>query len=538
MLMFSSLPSSLLLFSLLIAVSSLPVESAAPELRQLTAGDFSTSTKHGVWFIEYFSPFCGHCRQFAPTWRRLVEHVESQTDPGISLAQVNCAIQGDLCNENNVKSYPSLRLYKEGESIEDYDGDRDFDLLSKYVAEHARAPLTLDLLPNPNGELVSLDKNTFHATIDQGPTFVKFFAPWCGHCKKLAPTWIKFAAQMKEKVTVAEVNCEDHASICSSEKVKGYPTIFYQHGHTLDYTGRRTLEALEAFADAALAPPLTTIVPSDLPYILDQQDVFYLFIYDKLDPVLRDSIEEASQILHGSPQIFSIQASPELLTSVSLPTTQVLPVLVSMKDHSMVAHRQLVVSTASPKEEVSDWLLKHALPTSAELSAENFQRIMGPSPAPKGSPNRLVVLGAIDLNNLAHIDIFKQTAQTWHRGEGAKGDGQIMFAWMDKEKWASWLKSVYGVTKGPEPAVVIVDHGHLLYYDLFPTGDHISLETSSILTAIEGVHSGVLRAKHSENLVERFARASICTFQYFIGTTHHIHPVAQRLGDSGSRRLY
>ena len=41
------------------------------------------------------------------------------------------------------------------------------------------------------------------------PWFVKFYAPWCGHCKKLEPVWADMAKQLKGKVNVAEVNCED-----------------------------------------------------------------------------------------------------------------------------------------------------------------------------------------------------------------------------------------------------------------------------------------------------------------------------------------
>ena len=34
-----------------------------------------------------------------------------------------------------------------------------------------------------------------------------FHAPWCGHCKKLAPVWEEFAVEMKDKLSVAKVDC-------------------------------------------------------------------------------------------------------------------------------------------------------------------------------------------------------------------------------------------------------------------------------------------------------------------------------------------
>jgi hypothetical protein len=220
--------------------------------------------------------------------------------------------------------------------------------------------------------------------------------------------------------------------------------------------------------------------------VADQHDVSFLLIHDKLDPVVRvcfsshllidnnrlilsaqDMIEEASQPLHGSPPIFSVDASSDLLASLSLPATQPLPVIVSLKDHSLVPYQQLVVSPSSSMEPVSDWLLIYSLPTSTELDAENFSKMMGPSPARPGSPSRLVVLGAINTQNSAHIDSIKQVATAWHRGEQTVDSAQVVFAWMDKEKWSSWLKSVYDIKKGPDPNVVIADHGvRALYNEL------------------------------------------------------------------------
>merc|ERR1712170_240942 len=69
--------------------------------------------------------------------------------------------------------------------------------------------------------------NALSAADDSGFVFVKFFAPWCGHCKKLEPTYEDFARVFgnEESVVVARVDCDAHRELCSRYDVSGYPTL-------------------------------------------------------------------------------------------------------------------------------------------------------------------------------------------------------------------------------------------------------------------------------------------------------------------------
>jgi len=81
----------------------------------------------------------------------------------------------------------------------------------------------------PKGEVIVLTDATFKSTVapPEQVTMVKFFAPWCGHCKKMAPAWVDLAKLMGDDdgVVIAEVDCTQHSSVCSENGVKGYPTI-------------------------------------------------------------------------------------------------------------------------------------------------------------------------------------------------------------------------------------------------------------------------------------------------------------------------
>ncbi len=69
--------------------------------------------------------------------------------------------------------------------------------------------------------------NALRSGESKGAGFVKFYAPWCGHCKTLAPRWIELASQLKGQVHVYEVDCEDgkNKGLCKQEGVKAYPTL-------------------------------------------------------------------------------------------------------------------------------------------------------------------------------------------------------------------------------------------------------------------------------------------------------------------------
>jgi len=65
--------------------------------------------------------------------------------------------------------------------------------------------------------------------------FVEFYAPWCGHCKKLEPEWNKLASDLNGYVKVAKVDATVNTNLAQRFGVTGYPSIkFFPAGMTSD----------------------------------------------------------------------------------------------------------------------------------------------------------------------------------------------------------------------------------------------------------------------------------------------------------------
>ena len=92
---------------------------------------------------------------------------------------------------------------------------------------------------------------------------VEFYAPWCGHCKKLAPEFKQAAKELKGIVKFAAVNCANEEELCGRFGVTGYPVIklfpFNRHESPEDYNGRRTGEAIAKWATGHVPNYITTV---------------------------------------------------------------------------------------------------------------------------------------------------------------------------------------------------------------------------------------------------------------------------------------
>lgn len=102
--------------------------------------------------------------------------------------------------------------------------------------------------------VVKLTPENYDAVVND-PTkdvFVKFFAPWCGHCVRMAPAWEELASKAGD-VVIAECDASAHSELAQKNGIRGFPTIklFSKTNKAgINYQGARDVPAFENFLKA------------------------------------------------------------------------------------------------------------------------------------------------------------------------------------------------------------------------------------------------------------------------------------------------
>mmetsp|Transcript_3470 Transcript_3470/g.5906 ORF Transcript_3470/g.5906 Transcript_3470/m.5906 type:complete len:228 (+) Transcript_3470:2-685(+) len=110
---------------------------------------------------------------------------------------------------------------------------------------------------------VTLTKENFGKTTKGKTVFIKFFAPWCGHCQELEPKWELMAQEWidHEQGLVGQVDCTKEKKFCQQDfAIEGLPTLLYgdPSGEGIflqEYGDDKSYEALSQFANETLAQP-------------------------------------------------------------------------------------------------------------------------------------------------------------------------------------------------------------------------------------------------------------------------------------------
>jgi len=205
--------------------------------------------------VEFYAPWCGHCKALEPEWKILEKSFESSEL--VHIAKIDCDANKLAATSFGISGFPTIKFFKAGETEgEDYKGGRTAADLIAFVNEKAGTKVKAKVEPTA---VVKLDDPAaFEKTVVQSDkhVMVEFYAPWCGHCKSLAPVYEEVARSFvgENKVVIASVNAEAARDLATKYDVSGYPSLRWFAPGSKDkpevYDGGRSAEDLVAFVNS------------------------------------------------------------------------------------------------------------------------------------------------------------------------------------------------------------------------------------------------------------------------------------------------
>ncbi|XP_037959684.1 protein disulfide-isomerase A6 homolog [Teleopsis dalmanni] len=245
--------------------------SPSDNVVELTPANFQRLVVNddAIWIVEFFAPWCGHCQQLVPEYKKLASALKGI----VKVGSVNADEHNSLGGEYGVRGYPSIKIFGANKrSPTDFNGQRTAKAMAEAALAEVKKKVNSALGGGSSGgssssgddDVIELTEDNFDKLVLQSDDvwLVEFFAPWCGHCKNLAPEWAKAAKELKGKVKLGALDATVHQSKAAEYGVRGYPTIkFFPGGKksksdAQDYEGGRSANDIVAFAlDKHMAPP-------------------------------------------------------------------------------------------------------------------------------------------------------------------------------------------------------------------------------------------------------------------------------------------
>lgn len=116
------------------------------------------------------------------------------------------------------------------------------------------------------------------------PVFLKAWATWCPHCKKLAPIWDEISSQGKfvDQVIFADIECEENRKSCKKLEGENYPRLYWidnKNNTNFRYTGERSLDSFNLFIQKQLQFPLIPVDESDINKYIETEGKTSTFLF-------------------------------------------------------------------------------------------------------------------------------------------------------------------------------------------------------------------------------------------------------------------
>ncbi|RXG70574.1 Protein disulfide-isomerase [Armadillidium vulgare] len=301
--------------------------------------------------------------------------------------------------------------------------------------------ISADEIKTDEGVLV-LTKDNFKQAVEEYEfILVEFYAPWCGHCKALAPEYVKAAAQLAEQespIKLGKVDATEETSLAEEHGVRGYPTLkFFKNGKPVDYGGGRQSEEIVNWLLKKTGPPAKDISSvEDAKSLISSKNVVIIGFFKDKDSATAKEFLGAAGSIDDFP--FGITSDESLFKEYEVSDDSI----ILFKDFD---EGKNIFDGEYKEEEILKFVTANSLPLVVDFNHETASKIFGG----EIKSHLLIFLS----KEAGHYDKYLETAKT----VGKKYKGKLLFVTIntDEEDHAR-IMEFFGMQKEEVPALRII----------------------------------------------------------------------------------
>lgn len=274
--------------------------------------------------------------------------------------------------------------------------------------------------PKEEDDVLVLTNDNFDEALKSNKyLLVEFYAPWCGHCKALAPEYAKAAGSLKSEqseIRLGKVDATVHSELSEKFKVRGYPTLkFFIDQQPIDYSGGRTSDEIIAWLKKKSGPAAITLTTADeLKKFQDDNEVAVVGVFKSADSTEAQAFQNVAKTVDSV--AFALTTEAAVIDALKAKPDTI--VLLKKFDEG----RNDFSSDAKITEaEIRTFIASNQLPLVNEFNQETAQKIFGGDI----KVHNLLFDSKKSANYESHISEFKSAA--------SKFKGKSIFVLIDTD---------------------------------------------------------------------------------------------------------
>ncbi|GAA5878023.1 hypothetical protein JCM16303_002821 [Sporobolomyces ruberrimus] len=272
-------------------------------------------------------------------------------------------------------------------------------------------------------DVSDLTKDSFKQFADQPLGLVEFFAPWCGHCKALAPHYEEAATILKkDNIPIAKVDCTVETELCSSQGVNGYPTLkVFRRGESADYGGSRKTDGIVSYMKKQALPAVSDVTTANHDEFKSADRVVIIAYVDESDETTKSTFNNFAD-LYRDDYLFGLSTEPAVAAAASV------------KAPAVVLYKSFDEGRNELDGKITDDSLfvfakEHSVPLLDEISPDNFAMY-----SEAGIPLAYIFIESSNPKREQIVKALEPVARE-HKGK-------VNFVWIDANKFSDHAKSL------------------------------------------------------------------------------------------------